>query len=84
MAVWWKRAAAGLATSAILAGGMATLGAAPASADAGTAAAAPGASCTYDGREYSDGAVVKVGDVYIQCRNGTWIIIHPTVPVPVD
>ena len=79
MAAWWKRAAMGLAASIVLAGGMATLSAVPASADAGPAAAAS-ASCIYDGREYSDGAVIKVGDVYIQCRNGSWVIIHPTVP----
>ncbi|WP_436498922.1 DUF1496 domain-containing protein [Actinokineospora sp. HUAS TT18] len=32
--------------------------------------------CVYAGQNYSDGAVVKVGDLYIQCSNGSWSRIN--------
>ncbi|HVK21850.1 MAG TPA: DUF1496 domain-containing protein [Actinokineospora sp.] len=35
-----------------------------------------GDGCVYAGQNYSDGAVVKVGDLYIQCSNGSWSRIN--------
>jgi hypothetical protein len=28
--------------------------------------------CVYAGQQYSEGAIVKVGDLYIQCTFGQW------------
>jgi hypothetical protein len=29
-------------------------------------------TCIYAGQEYSEGAIIKVGDLYIQCVFGNW------------
>ncbi|WP_172803198.1 DUF1496 domain-containing protein [Alloactinosynnema sp. L-07] len=32
--------------------------------------------CVYAGQNYSDGAIVKVGELYIQCSDGRWSRIN--------
>ena len=31
-----------------------------------------GETCIYAGQQYSEGAIIKVGDLYIQCVFGHW------------
>jgi hypothetical protein len=37
------------------------------------------AACKYAGQEYSHGAILKIGDYYIQCQDGEW----RSIPVPI-
>lgn len=37
--------------------------------------AVSGGDCVYASQNYSDGAILKVGDRYIQCQNDTWRMI---------
>lgn len=32
----------------------------------------PEGGCVYAGQQYSEGAIIKVGDLYIQCVFGQW------------
>jgi len=80
MEVWWKRGGLGLVVTAILAGGLATLGASPAAA---VEPSPVSNECVYDGTEYSEGAIIHInGDVYIICKKGKWETWNPEPPEP--
>jgi hypothetical protein len=34
---------------------------------------APFAGCFYDGKQYSEGAEILVGNHYLKCQNGQWV-----------
>ena len=73
MSSWLKRGAVAVAAMGFVASGL-VLGASPAAA---VEALPAQDSCIYGDREYSHGAVIRVGDIYIQCQNGSWSIINP-------
>lgn len=62
---------------ATVAGVFLTLGASAvlataANADTGVADPVTADTCIYAGQQYSEGAIIKVGDLYIQCVFGQW------------
>ncbi len=48
---------------------------APQALDAEQLQAVSGGDCVYASQNYSDGAVLKVGDRYIQCQGESWRLI---------
>jgi hypothetical protein len=79
MRSWLRRSAMLLAVSAFLAGGLGTVGASPAAAEASTLSG----ECLYDGQKYSEGAVIHIrDDVYIICKKGKWETWTPPTPEP--
>lgn len=43
--------------------------------DAAQLDAVSGGDCVYASQNYSDGAILKVGDRYIQCQSDSWRLI---------
>jgi hypothetical protein len=73
MVGWLRRAAVALAALALLTGGAAAIGAAPANA-----AEDAKRSCIYEDKEYSHGAINPVGGGILQiCNNGEWDVYTP-------